>query len=120
VLDEMEEKNLVGRAGEIGDLFGRRLRQLQERHPSVIGEVRTERGAMMAIELVRDGDAGQPDAELAKKLVATAASRGLIVLSCGIRGNVIRFMPALTISDELAEEGLDILGGCFAELTGRG
>jgi len=118
VLDEMEEKNLVGRARQIGDLFGRRLRQLQERHPSVIGEVRTDRGAMMAIELVRNGDAGHPDAELAKRLVATAAAHGLIVLSCGIRGNVIRFMPALTISDELVEEGLDILGGCLAELTG--
>jgi 4-aminobutyrate aminotransferase/(S)-3-amino-2-methylpropionate transaminase len=48
--------------------------------------------------------------------VAAAAEHGLIVLSCGVRGNVIRFMPALTISDELINEGLDILGICLVRL----
>ena len=72
---------------------------------------------MIAIELVSDGDAEKPDPEFAKALVATAARNGLILLSCGIRGNVIRFLPALTISDELIAEGLDILADCLAELT---
>jgi len=73
---------------------------------------------MIAIELVKDGDADQPDAAFAKALVAAAAERGLIVLSCGVRGNVIRIMPALTITDDLIAEGLGILDRCLADLTG--
>jgi 4-aminobutyrate aminotransferase/(S)-3-amino-2-methylpropionate transaminase len=49
-------------------------------------------------------------------MVSLAQQRGLILLSCGIRGNVIRFLPALTISDELINEGLDIVGACLEEL----
>jgi 4-aminobutyrate aminotransferase/(S)-3-amino-2-methylpropionate transaminase len=72
---------------------------------------------MIAMELVQDGIAEKPDPELARALVATAARHGLILLSCGLRGNVIRFIPALTISDETIDEGLDILGDCLEELT---
>jgi len=118
VMDLIEEQDLVVRALEIGILFGERLRVLQQAHPEHIGEIRADRGAMIAMELVQDGDAGKPDPELARALVATAATHGLILLSCGIRGNVIRFIPALTISDETIDEGLDILGDCLAELTG--
>jgi 4-aminobutyrate aminotransferase/(S)-3-amino-2-methylpropionate transaminase len=57
----------------------------------------------------------QPNPELARTLVAAAARRAPLILSCGIRGNVVRFMPALTITDELTSEGLDILNGCLAE-----
>jgi len=63
------------------------------------------------------GDPEQPDAHLTKTLVGEAYKRGLVLLSCGFRGNVIRFLPALTISDELANEGLDILSECFAAVT---
>jgi 4-aminobutyrate aminotransferase/(S)-3-amino-2-methylpropionate transaminase len=117
VMDLIEEKDLVVRAREIGALFGERLRVLQQACPNRVGEIRADRGAMIAMELVSDGDAGKPDPELARALVATAAAHGLIILSCGIRGNVIRFIPALTISDELIDEGLDILGDGLAELT---
>ena len=71
---------------------------------------------MIAIELVKGGDAEQPDADLTKALVAEAYRNGLVVLSCGVRGNVFRFLPALTISDELIDEGLDILEACFERL----
>ena len=68
---------------------------------------------MMAIELVQNGDVDQPDAGLVKSLLAEAYSRGLVLLSCGTRGNVIRFLPALTISDDLVNEGLDIFTDCL-------
>jgi 4-aminobutyrate aminotransferase/(S)-3-amino-2-methylpropionate transaminase len=117
VFDIIEEQNLLERSREIGDLFGRRLREMQEQHPEVIGDIRAERGAMIAVELVKNGDADQPDADLTKALLGAASKKGLLLLACGVRGNVIRFVPALTISDDMANEGLDIFGECLAELT---
>jgi len=117
VMDIIGDDNLVERALEIGALFGKRLCALQEAHPDRVGEIRADRGAMIAIELVSDGDAMKPDPELTKKLVAVTAKNGLILLSCGIRGNVIRFIPALTINDGLIHEGPDIFSRCLAELT---
>jgi len=119
VLDLIEELNLLERSREIGTVFGRRLRKLQGKHPDVIGEIRAERGAMIAMEMVSDGDSDKPNPELSKALVATTAKNGLILLSCGIRGNVVRFMPALTISNGLIDDGLEILGKCLAELTAK-
>ena len=116
VIDEVFENNLIERAIEIGELFKTRLQELQKQFPQVIGDIRTERGAMLAIELVREGDANQSDSDLAKLLSNQAIKNGLVILSCGIRGNVIRFLPALTISNKLCHEGLDILSDCFDEL----
>jgi 4-aminobutyrate aminotransferase/(S)-3-amino-2-methylpropionate transaminase len=116
VIDVIKEKNLVERARGIGSLFGGRLSELQSLYPNVIGDIRADRGAMIAMELVKNGDAEQPDPHLTKALVTLAYQRGLILLSCGIRGNVIRFLPALTISDELINEGLNIVAGCFKEI----
>ncbi|MBT9440460.1 MAG: aminotransferase class III-fold pyridoxal phosphate-dependent enzyme, partial [Acidovorax sp.] len=80
-----------------------------------IGDVRGL-GAMVAIELFEDGDVHRPDAALTKKVVAEAAKRGLILLSCGTYGNVIRILVPLTASNELLEEGLTILADSFAAL----
>lgn len=113
VIDVIAEGNLVERATQIGTLFGNRLSDLQGQYPDVIGDVRADRGAMIAIELVKNGDAEQPDPDLTKAIVTLAYQRGLVLLSCGIRGNVIRFLPALTISDELINEGLDIFEVCL-------
>jgi 4-aminobutyrate aminotransferase/(S)-3-amino-2-methylpropionate transaminase len=115
VLDVISKNALVRRAQQIGMLFNRRLSELQREHPLCIGEIRAERGAMVAVELVKDNNADQPNPELARTLVAAAARRGLLILPCGVRGNVIRFMPALTITDDLISEGLDILGACLVE-----
>ena len=117
VIDVITGENLVERATQIGSVFGGRLSELQSLYPDVIGEIRADRGAMIAMELVKNGDAQQPDADLTKALVTLAYQRGLVLLSCGIRGNVIRFLPALTISDQLINEGLDIVEACFKELT---
>ncbi len=116
VLDVIERDGLVARARDIGKRAGARLEALKQKHPAVIGEVRAQRGAMLAIELVRDGDAMQPDADLTRQLVAKAYDEGLVLLSCGVNGNVIRLLPALTIPDEHLDEGLDILERCLTEL----
>ncbi|WP_323127275.1 4-aminobutyrate--2-oxoglutarate transaminase [Marinobacter sp. JSM 1782161] len=116
VLDVIEEEQLCDRARQIGERMMGRLRDLQGRYPQRIGDIRNL-GAMIAMELVVDGDVNQPDAELTKALVGEAQKHGLILLSCGIRGNVIRFLPALTITDDLVDEGMDILAKAFDALS---
>ncbi|MFC7047971.1 4-aminobutyrate--2-oxoglutarate transaminase [Emcibacter nanhaiensis] len=108
VMEIIEQDNLCGRAVEIGELFKSRLLRMKGNGTGSIGEVRNL-GAMIAMELVKDGDADQPDAELTGRIVREAAEQGLTLLSCGVRGNVIRFLPALTASDDILNEGLDIL-----------
>jgi 4-aminobutyrate aminotransferase/(S)-3-amino-2-methylpropionate transaminase len=66
------------------------------------------------MELVRNGDVNQPDADLTKALVAAAGRNGLLLLSCGVRGNVIRLLAPLTIPFEHLEEGMGILAEQFA------
>ena len=108
VMEIIEQDNLCGRAVEIGELFKSRLLRLKGNGMSSIGEVRNL-GAMIAMELVKDGEANRPDPELTGRIVREAAEKGLTLLSCGVRGNVIRFLPALTAGDDILNEGLDIL-----------
>lgn len=108
VLDIIEEENLCERANQIGDRIVAKLTTLQEKYPKKIGNVRNL-GSMIAMEMVNEGDVNQPDATTPGAMVAEASNNGLILLSCGIRGNVIRFLPALTISDELIDEAMVIL-----------
>ena len=65
-------------------------------------------------------DADQPDPELTRELVSLAYRKGVVLLSCGSRGNVVRFLPALTIPDSLIDEGLDIVASCLEERLGGG
>ncbi len=113
VLDIIEEEKLVEAALNIGAVCGNRLRALQTRHPEIIGDIRTGRGAMMAIEFVHEGDATKPNTDFISPLISEALERGLILLKCGSRGNVIRFLPALTIEPSVMEEGLDIFEQAF-------
>ena len=105
-LDHFEHGGLVGRAREIGTLLLDRLGAAQAADPR-IGDVRG-RGAMVAIELV-DPATGAPDADLTAAVARRTAAEGVIVLTCGTYGNVIRLLPPLAISDELLSEGLDVL-----------
>ena len=102
----IEDDGLVARAREIEALMKDRLGRLQAEDDR-IGDVRG-RGAMIAVELVKSGTL-EPDAELTKKLSTAAHQAGVIVLTCGTFGNVLRFLPPLTISDELLNEALDVL-----------
>lgn len=116
VLEVMEREDLCGRARQLGELVGARLKKLQQQL-SCIGDVRGL-GAMLAMELVKNRDPHAPDADLAKALVQLAARNGLILLSCGVYGNVIRFLMPLTASDAIVSEGLDILERSLRELVG--
>jgi 4-aminobutyrate aminotransferase/(S)-3-amino-2-methylpropionate transaminase len=113
VIDVIREEGLVDRANGIGAKFRDRLTALKAKRPETIGEIRCNRGAMIAVELVEDGDMAKPAAELTKAVVSAAYENGLVLLSCGVNGNVVRFLPALTISDELIDEGFDILEMCL-------
>ena len=117
MIEVIEEEHLIDSANRVAGTFDARLKSLQADYPQVIGHLRTAHGAMMAMELVKNGDAEQPDAELTKNLLAKAYEKGLVLLACGSRGNVIRFLPALNISDELVNEGMDILGESLEELV---
>ncbi|MDH3629732.1 MAG: 4-aminobutyrate--2-oxoglutarate transaminase [Gammaproteobacteria bacterium] len=117
MIDVIEEEGLEEAATHVGEVFSKRLQALQSKFPSNIGHLRTSHGAMMAMELVKNGDAEQPDADLTRALVGAAYENGLALLSCGARGNVIRFLPALNISDALINEGIDILEKCLQELV---
>ena len=110
-LDHFEHGGLVERAREIGTLLHDRLASAQADDPR-IGDVRG-RGAMVAIELV-DPATGEPDAALTAAVAKRTASEGVIVLTCGTYGNVIRLLPPLAIGDELLSEGLDVLLGALS------
>ncbi|URM95204.1 4-aminobutyrate--2-oxoglutarate transaminase [Actinomadura madurae] len=112
VLEEIEDGKLVERAGRIGEIMLPRLRALAARHPA-IGDVRG-RGAMTAIELVREGTK-EPDPELTAKVARRCHERGLLVLTTGTYGNVLRFLPPLVIPEDLLTEGLDVLDEAFSE-----
>ena len=79
-----------------------------------IGDVRG-RGAMIAVEFVKP-DSAEPDPKLTNALGNAAIATGVIVLTAGTFGNVVRFLPPLTISDDLLSEGLDVVAGLLAEL----
>ncbi len=115
VLEAIEEENLLERSRAIGERLSKRLNAMAERF-ECIGEVRGL-GAMVAMELFQDVERKQPDANLTKALVAKAAEQGLVLLSCGMYGNVIRILTPLTADDALLDEGLDIIERCLEELT---
>lgn len=112
-IETIENDGLVERARQMERLITEPLLRLQAGDDR-IGDVRG-RGAMIAIELVQSGSA-DPDAELARRWSKAAHAAGVIVLTCGMFGNVIRLLPPLTISDELLAEGLDILGRILGDL----
>ncbi|KJX75664.1 4-aminobutyrate--2-oxoglutarate transaminase [Mycobacterium lepromatosis] len=103
----IEDDGLIQRAQQIERLITDRLLRLQNADDR-IGDVRG-RGAMIAVELVKSGTA-EPDPELTEKVATAAHAAGVVILTCGMFGNIIRLLPPLTISDELLSEGLDILG----------
>jgi 4-aminobutyrate aminotransferase/(S)-3-amino-2-methylpropionate transaminase len=116
VLAVIAEENLIERAVHIGTSFNEHLSALQRQYPQLIGEVRNQ-GAMIAIELIVDGDKDQPNTALTQVIIANAAQHGLVLLACGFYGNVIRFLPALTMSDDIIHEGLEKFDRLFAAVA---
>ncbi|MDH3547282.1 MAG: aminotransferase class III-fold pyridoxal phosphate-dependent enzyme, partial [Gammaproteobacteria bacterium] len=116
VLDVIEKEKLCVKAQAIGETIGKWATELQSKNPC-IGDIRTT-GAMCAIELVQNGDADRPDPELTKAIAAHALTEGVLLLTCGVRGNVIRFLPPLTIEPELLSQALGIVGDVIGRLSG--
>jgi 4-aminobutyrate aminotransferase/(S)-3-amino-2-methylpropionate transaminase len=115
VLDIIEKENLVERAGAIGARIGSRIEAMAKKL-ACIGEVRSL-GAMVSMELVKDRATAEPDADLTNALVQAAAKMGLVILPCGVRGNVIRYLVPLTAADALIDEGMDIVEAALTELV---
>jgi 4-aminobutyrate aminotransferase/(S)-3-amino-2-methylpropionate transaminase len=115
-IETMRELDLAAAARRIESALRPGLEALAARHP-VIGEVRG-RGAMLAVELVVPGSAGPtgpaPDPVTTARVALACHEAGLLVLTCGTYGNVLRFLPPLVISDEQLGRGLEILGAAFA------
>jgi 4-aminobutyrate aminotransferase/(S)-3-amino-2-methylpropionate transaminase len=107
VLEIFEEENLLKKA----EILGKKMRERLETWPKkyeAVGDVRGL-GPMLAIELVKDRHTKEPAVEQAKSLVQFCVDKGLIILLCGIFGNVLRFMPPFTITDEQLDKGLSII-----------
>ncbi|MDX3072950.1 4-aminobutyrate--2-oxoglutarate transaminase [Streptomyces sp. MI02-7b] len=112
-IETMKELDLNARARRIGEIMLGRLRGMQEKF-EVIGEVRG-RGAMIAVELVEPGSKN-PNPAATAALAKACHAEGLVVLTCGTYGNVLRFLPPLVIGEDLLNEGLDIIESAFTRL----
>ncbi|MFD7830451.1 4-aminobutyrate--2-oxoglutarate transaminase [Kitasatospora sp. NPDC059803] len=109
-IETMKEQDLNGKAQRIGEIMLGRLRAMQEKF-DIVGEIRG-RGAMIAVELVKPGGK-EPNAEATAAIAKACHAEGLVVLTAGTYGNVLRFLPPLVIAEHLLAEGLDILEGAF-------
>jgi len=119
VLDVIEEENLCERANAIGKIILDRCNELKSRsNLNCVGDVRGL-GAMCAIELVKDTKSAEPAPQLTQALMKVANEKGLILLSCGTYGNVIRFLVPLTASDDLVRDGMDIFEASLTEAVSR-
>jgi 4-aminobutyrate aminotransferase/(S)-3-amino-2-methylpropionate transaminase len=116
VLDVIDEERLVERANEIGETIRQRMESWRERFDCV-GDVRGL-GAMLAVELVKDRETKEPDADLATAVVEAASARGLLLLKAGLYGNCIRVLAPLVVTDEQLDEALGAWEEAFAEATG--
>ena len=119
VLDVIAEENLCKRADAIGKIILDRCNELKRRsNLNCVGDVRGL-GAMCAVELVRDRNSAEPAPLLTQEVMKVANEKGLILLSCGTYGNVIRFLPPLTASDAIVREGMDIFEASLTETVAR-
>ncbi|MFF2645382.1 4-aminobutyrate--2-oxoglutarate transaminase [Streptomyces niveus] len=113
-IETMRELDLVSKARRIEEIMKPRLKEMAEKF-HVIGDVRG-RGAMLALELVKDRDTKEPNPEATAALAKACHVEGLLVLTTGTYGNVLRFLPPLVIGEDLLTEGLDILEQALAGL----
>ncbi len=109
VLESYEEEDILGKANALGERVMAAMREIQERHPDFVGDVRG-RGPMAAMEFVTDAESKTPDKERNGKVVQAALQEGLLLLTAGQYGNCIRTLMPLSISDDELDEGFAILG----------
>src|ERR1700738_3250113 len=114
VLDEFEKSDLLSRANSIGQRFDKRAREWKERF-NLIGDARGL-GAMRAIELVKSRETREPAPDETKKITQYCYEHGLITITAGSYGNVIRVLVPLVVSDQQMDEGLDVLEAALASV----
>lgn len=115
VLDVIEEEDLCNRANDLGSRLKQRLESIRERTPEIV-DIRGP-GFMVAAEL-NTVDGSTPNPEMANAIRAEALSRGLVLLTCGVYGNVIRFLAPITIPDAIFAEAMDILEASIDAVKG--
>ncbi|WP_280539131.1 4-aminobutyrate--2-oxoglutarate transaminase [Chromohalobacter sp. 11-W] len=115
VLEVFEEEKILEKSQALGDKLGERFAKWQQDF-ACVDNVR-HLGAMAAFDVVADKANHTPDAELTGALCKKAREKGLILLSCGLYGNTLRFLMPVTIEDEVLQEGLDIVETCLKELS---
>jgi len=113
-INYIEQEQLSDRAAKIGASVVARLKGMQEKFP-LIGDIRSL-GAMIGIELVKDRETKEPAKEETAQITQECLSQGLIIISAGVYGNVIRMLMPLVITDEQLERALHILEGAFAKV----
>lgn len=113
VFEQIDSKNLLAEATRIEQVLKSGLIELQAKYP-IIGDVRGI-GAMIAIELVEEGT-HEPNPAAVTAIAAYAAQQGVLLLTAGTYGNVLRFLPSLAISNELITEALGVIDEAFASL----
>jgi 4-aminobutyrate aminotransferase/(S)-3-amino-2-methylpropionate transaminase len=114
VIEVMERENFGQKVSVIYEIAYNRLKQMQQKY-GVIGDVRG-RGAMLALELVKDKATKEADKDAVNSVIKSAFQKGLILLNAGVRGNVIRFLMPLVITEQQLNRALDILEECISEL----
>jgi len=116
VLDVIEEENLCDRANQLGGRLKQRLEALRADIPQ-ISDIRGP-GFMVAVEFARPGST-KPDADFTNAVRLKAQDKGLVLLTCGVYGNVVRFLAPITIQDEVFNEALDIIEASIRECAGE-
>ena len=115
VMDAMAQDQVIARGERLGERLRGRLSALAQRHDT-IGDVRGL-GAMVAMELVSDRATKAPAKELAGTLQAACLRRGLLLLTAGTFGNVVRILVPLTVEDAVVDEGMDVLEAALLDAT---
>ncbi|MCS6991936.1 MAG: aspartate aminotransferase family protein [Chitinophagales bacterium] len=114
----MKDMQLNERAQHIGSIIRRRFEEMQKRFPKHISNVRGL-GAMMALELSHEGDIRRPNGELGKAMVQRCHEKGLILITAGAHGNILRILSPLVIEEDVLHRGLDIIEESLAELVAQ-
>jgi 4-aminobutyrate aminotransferase/(S)-3-amino-2-methylpropionate transaminase len=107
VIRTIEEDGLIDRAKKIGEIFLEKFQPLQAKYEQ-IGDVRSL-GAMCAIEFIKDASTNNPNKEIVQEIIQSAHQNGLIIMSAGLYGNIIRLLTPLVVTDEQLTEGLEVL-----------
>lgn len=116
VIETFEQEDLLTRANVVGERIMAAMRDIQEKHPDFVGDVRG-RGPMAAMELVEDAASRTPDKARTGRVVEAALQEGLLLLTAGQYSNVIRTLAPLSIADDELEEGLAILARVFDQVA---